>query len=200
MPNANQDEASGFVCDRCSKCCHFHRVPLTHVDLLRLEEAQPGTLERTVEFLPPEQLDWIGEPETVITLREGRRVLVLAHQTDGGCVFLESACCTIHSSRPSACRTYPFDRPASQEATLGLVPHLLCPLPTGFQITQNGVGANSQQATFSDLVKERDRELGDYALLVGRFNRRQRLRLGLRRPAEGRTEFLRDLLRYRRAS
>ncbi len=185
-----------FLCDRCGRCCRVHRVPITHVDLRRLAGASTLTPSMLVDFLPPEALDMSGEPETGVFLREGIRYLVLAH-ADEGCRFLTHEGCSIHAARPSACRSYPFDRPDPGQLHLGVVPGAMCPSETGYSSTLQTRPLTPVALDYSLTVSQRDSELSEYAKLVQAFNRRARVRLRLGRLPPGGGEFLEFLLRRR---
>lgn len=186
--------SSDFQCDRCSTCCRVHRVPLTHTDVRRLQEGghQPGDF---TEFLSPDEVNMEEEPESFARLKEGRRVLVLRHtQANSGCVFLKEAGCGVHPLRPSACRTYPYDRPDEGEG-LGLVPGALCPPETGVLVTLRRKPTEESALVFSSAVKERDTESKLHANFIARFNLRQNTRVRLGRAPQTAAEFLIELLR-----
>jgi Fe-S-cluster containining protein len=187
-----------FVCDLCGSCCRTHRVPITATDLRRLKKAESprcdSSIDDWVEWLSPEAVDMTGEPETFVQTQNGRRLLVLRHNS-WGCVFLNrEGGCSIHSARPSACRTYPFDRPDPADSSLlGLVPGQLCPRQTGYSDTAAGCGSDTPE--FVDALTTRDRDLSAYAELVSRWNSRQRTRLRLGRRAQSGRDFIAALLR-----
>lgn len=191
-----------FVCDRCSKCCRTHRVPVTDQDVARLKLSAGDDVSEWLELVAAEQLDMIGEPETVVETRLGRRVLVLKH-VDNACVFLGPAGCRVHPLRPRACRAYPYDRPTTSNEgqplkhpnAVGLHPAPLCPPETGYlRIVDDKISAyhDERQAHLRE-VKERDLELSSYAELVMNYNRKQRLRQRLGRRAWDGNVFLQML-------
>src|SRR5690606_13166900 len=116
-----------------------------------------------VEFLHPERVDLLGEPESLAQLTEGRRLLVLRHVGEAPelrCTFLGDGGCRVHAHRPMACRSYPYDRPDGRGA-LGLVPNYVCPDASGVLVTlrrsENTSGAPDPQVLeFSEAVKTRD--------------------------------------------
>lgn len=185
---------SEFRCDRCSHCCRTHRVPLTRTDVHRLKDG-PLKQQEFTDFLSSEEVDMTGEPESFAWLKEGRRVLVLRHtETTGGCVFLNEHGCGVHRLRPSACRTYPYDRPESGEG-LDLVPGAMCPPETGVLVTLRKDGAESSRSEFVSAVRKRDQELEKHADFVSRWNLHQGARVRLGRTPKPAAAFLEELLR-----
>src|SRR5688572_9354684 len=183
-----------FVCDRCAHCCRHHTVPVTHADVARLARHTGQSPDAFLDLQAPDSVDLTGEPETLVELPEGGRLVVLAHR-QGGCVFLEkegshTETCSVHPHRPLACRAYPFDRSDDEAAPVGLHPAPLCPPETGYlTVLQKRESAASWQA----IVRSRDRELHEYAEWVLRFNQRQRLRRRLGKRLRSRAELLRHL-------
>lgn len=184
--------SSVFQCDRCSKCCRVHRVPLTQTDVRRLKEGGQSPEEFT-EFLSPDEVDMGEEPESFARLKQGRRVLMLRH-VESGCVFLGEHGCGVHPLRPSACRTYPYDRPDDDEA-LGLVPGALCPPETGVLVTLRKKPPHQDAQEFVSAVQKRDHESKQHAEWIARFNVRQNTRVRLGRTPQTEAEFLAELLR-----
>jgi len=86
-------EPFGFVCSRCSHCCHDKLIQLNPYEIARLA-ANQGV--GTVEFR--ERFTQDGEG------------LHLARTDDGACVFLGPQGCTVHPDRPLVCRLYPLGR------------------------------------------------------------------------------------------
>ena len=129
-----------------------------------------------------------GEPETVVQVREGAKVIALKHtgakEPRNGCVFLDSnGSCERHIERPRSCRSYPFDRPEPYETNhLGLHPDRLCPDATGVLTTlRTKEHEEPLVQTFRREIEQRDREASSHADWVQSWNRRQRLRVKLRR-------------------
>lgn len=61
------------------------------------------------------------EPEGFVSLRQGKRVMVLRHGRNGrrGCRYLGTDDrCTIYKSRPLGCRIFPFDPTFRKDGTL----------------------------------------------------------------------------------
>ncbi len=193
----------GFSCDQCSACCRTHRVLVTGVDLVRLLASSPQeeSVIESLQLLGPEDIDLIGEPESLALVREGRRAIALRHTSEeacgptrqasqSGCVFLKnSQGCSIHQSRPTACRAYPFDRPdPASLLQLGLHPASLCPPDTNATSTMAAPCTNHSMAgRFKKWVINRDQEASDHALWIESWNRHQKTRLRLGRlPQRGR--------------
>lgn len=74
-----------FGCLRCGRCCRHYRINVTEDDIRRLESrGLAGFLDR-----------------------EGKHL----KKVDGACVFLgKDNMCSVHSFKPEACRTWPFNR------------------------------------------------------------------------------------------
>jgi Fe-S-cluster containining protein len=100
-----------FTCFRCGRCCLGTEMPLTPVDVRRLEE-----------------LGYRG-------FYEPKGGLLRLRNVDGRCFFYDPASksCTVYPHRPEGCRLYPFiyvegvgvavdpECPASHTATLSEV-------------------------------------------------------------------------------
>src|SRR5262249_46963044 len=97
-----------FRCTACGKCCRTIRVPITGSDLKRLMARTNEAPERLIDWLAPDAEDMTGEPESFVRLREGRRLMVLAHRA-AACRFLGAdERCTVYAARPENCALYPF--------------------------------------------------------------------------------------------
>ena len=92
-----------WSCHNCGGCCRQHLIEVTEVERQRII-GQNWTAADEVR-LPV--LEWHSGPPWKKQYR-------LAHQADGGCVFLdEKGLCRIHakfgeSAKPLACRVYPY--------------------------------------------------------------------------------------------
>ena len=104
-------------CHNCSGCCRQHAIEVTD------EERERITRQNWTEAdgVPGDQPLWVasGPPWA--------RTWQLAHQADGGCVFLnEAGLCRIHAkfgeaAKPLACRIYPYAfHPAGDEVRVSL--------------------------------------------------------------------------------
>ncbi len=121
-----------------------------------------------------------GEPETFVSLRQGRRLMVLT-QRDGACYFLRDARCTAHPYRPTACAAFPFALLPDGRGERLAAPCEPATLPPSADLVAVG----------SALKVELERYVGR----VQEWNRRQRHRLRLHRPPKTSDDFLRYLAR-----
>jgi len=199
-----------FQCDRCGQCCRTHRVPLTVTDLRRLSQTIQGTrISDCVEWLDSESVDFDDEPESFLELREGRRVPFLRHvpadaqaqSTMGApqsqCVFLGQYGCQVFSARPSACRSYPYDRLMvhQNQRRLTLAPAVQCPEATDVLVTLKSAPQLDPTAQrFAHDIAVRDAELSAHATWVARHNRLMRVLVRMGRPRLSATETVRRML------
>jgi Fe-S-cluster containining protein len=173
------EEHLGFRCNGCADCCRNLRVAVTHHDVARLVAATERPASELVQWLSAREVEMAGEPGTLVELRAGRRLMVLAHSAGGACVLLDAANrCGAYGARPYDCQLYPFDvvRDAAGDVTRLA------------RLDRDGCG--EQQDTRADLAEliDRDaarwRELAEYQARVARWNqlaahrRRFRRRLG----------------------
>ena len=93
-------EAFGYICRRCSKCCHHKKIQVNPYEVARLA-AKRG--QSTGEFSAAWTVDGAG-----VTLRQTET---------GACVFLGPEGCTVHSDRPLVCRLYPLGRHVSPDGS-----------------------------------------------------------------------------------
>ena len=83
----------GYVCHRCSRCCHDKKIQLNPYEVARLARNRGQT---TTQF----RATWtVGGAGTVLEQTE-----------TGACVFLGPDGCTVHADRPLVCRLYPLGR------------------------------------------------------------------------------------------
>jgi Fe-S-cluster containining protein len=172
-----------FACNGCGDCCRRHRVALTHHDLARLGRVVSEPVERLVQWLGPNEVDFEAESASFVTLPEGQRLMVLAHG-GSGCRFLTSDDrCDVYSARPRDCELYPFVLERDERRRLRL---------TIFE--PDGCGARAAMpgdvGTLTSADAERWAEVDEYRALVCRWNRlaRHRQRFGHRAGTE--EEFL----------
>jgi Fe-S-cluster containining protein len=93
-------EAFGYICGRCSKCCHDKEIHVNPYEVARLARSLGET---TSEF----RVAWT---------RDGGGTSL--RQTEGGaCVFLGPQGCTVHADRPLVCRLYPLGRHVLDDGT-----------------------------------------------------------------------------------
>ena len=102
-----QSEHIRFCCQRCAECCkHVHEViPAEPLDIFRMAKHLQKT-DQTVksyedvveQYLAPVPID-----------ESGFFILMLKSVgEDNRCIFLDGNRCMIQSTKPRACRTYPF--------------------------------------------------------------------------------------------
>src|SRR5215216_2746671 len=93
-------EAFGYICRRCSRCCHHKDIQVNPYEIARLARQRGQT---TTEF----RAAWT---------REGSGAML--KQTEAGaCVFLGENGCTVHPDRPLVCRLYPLGRHLLSDGT-----------------------------------------------------------------------------------
>ena len=86
-------EPFGFVCSRCSHCCHDKLIQTNPYEITRMA-ANRGV--GTAEF----RARWTQDGEGIH----------LARTESGACIFLGPEGCTVHPDRPLVCRLYPLGR------------------------------------------------------------------------------------------
>jgi Fe-S-cluster containining protein len=163
-----------MACRACGACCRTVRVPLTDLDLFRLQQATGQSREQLVDWLTPNEVDMTGEPESFVWLAAGRRLLTLAHRAGGCCLLDASGRCSAYAARPQSCRLYPWDGAAA-------LPGATCD------------HAREAPPDCAELAAVLRVELGRYTDRVVAYNRRQRLRRWLRRQALAEDAFWRFL-------
>jgi hypothetical protein len=128
-------------------------------------------------------VDMSGEPGSFVELRQGRRLMVLAHGP-GGCRLLdEQARCTVYTARPRDCRLFPFDVVHERRRVRRIE---LLPL-AGCDYARDG--KNDQRAiAFDDAA--RWRELARYQARVAVWNRAVKHHRRLGKPVGGAAEYL----------
>jgi Fe-S-cluster containining protein len=179
-----------FRCTGCGNCCRDLRVAVTARDVARLARATGLSGTELVEWLAPHEVDMTGEPESFVTLAEGRHLMVLA-QHDGACRLLGADDrCQAYAARPRDCRAFPFDVEPGVDGVrrLTLLPLGRC------EYAEDG---DNDAATLEAEDDARHRELAEYQARVGQWNRkawhRERLQKRLRSAAEFLTEVVREL-------
>lgn len=99
-----------FRCTGCGNCCKEPLLPLTDNDVRMISEHTGDRPEEFVRWVDKDGIDMDDEPEGFISLRQGKRVMVLRHNKGQGCHYLGSDNrCTIYEGRPLGCRIFPFD-------------------------------------------------------------------------------------------
>jgi len=187
-----------FRCTGCGNCCRALRAAITVADVARLAAASGRAASELVAWLPPDEVDMAGEPESFVELSAGRRLMVLA-QARGACVLLTpDDRCSAYAARPLDCRTFPFDfeRAASTSVQDGNVRLTLLPLLTpereaGALLSCDYASDGEQNAReLAELDAWRFRELAAYQQVVARWNRLARHRRRLRHPLGSGADFL----------
>ena len=89
-------EQTPIPCFRCGICCTCYQAPL-----------EPEDIENIASALGISSSECISKYAQKVPIKEG----YLLKRTEKGCVFLTrdedgKACCTIHPSRPKACREW----------------------------------------------------------------------------------------------
>ncbi|MFZ5894404.1 MAG: YkgJ family cysteine cluster protein [Myxococcota bacterium] len=108
-PVAQAHKYFKFRCTGCGNCCKEPLLPMTDADLRRISERTGDAPADIVRFIDRNAIDMDDEPESFLTLRQGKRVMILRHQS-GGCRYLgDDNRCTIYGARPLGCRIFPFD-------------------------------------------------------------------------------------------
>jgi Fe-S-cluster containining protein len=173
-----------FRCNGCGDCCRRLRVALTHCDLGRLVGALAVPPSDLVAWLAPADVNFAAESASFVTLREGPRLMVLAHDA-GACRLLGAGDrCRAYAARPLDCRLYPFVLEADEQRRVTRL-SLFDPAGCG----DRGSPPQSLRALESAEL-ERRAELDEYVALVARWNRLARQRTRLRHASRGAPEFL----------
>jgi Fe-S-cluster containining protein len=104
-------ERFGFLCSRCSHCCHDKRIQINPYELSRLARNRD-----------------MDSREFQSRFTENGGGTHLARSESGACVFLGAQGCTVHPDRPLVCRVYPLGRHITsdgEEYFTHVVPHPL---------------------------------------------------------------------------
>ena len=176
-----------FRCTGCGTCCRDVRVPLTHLDLSRLAARTGRGAAELIEWLSVVSVNLEGEPETLVRLDAGLRLMVLRHHA-GSCTLLGSdARCLGYDARPLPCRTYPLVASFGRRGgvrRLRLLGGTACDFARDGRVDVHRLRAETRDQTA---------QLAAYATLVGEWNRGQRRRSRLRlrlRPAADFVSFI----------
>lgn len=174
-----------FRCTGCGNCCRSLRVAVTAVDVARLARATGAAPSELVHWLAPDEVDMAGEPASFVELREGRRLMVLAHAL-GACTLLDAGGrCTAYAARPRDCRAYPFDFTSAPVRRLGLLPLGDC------EYAEDG---RNDAAELEAEDRARWAELASYQAWVAAWNRRAWHRRRLHKSVGDAADFLRCAL------
>lgn len=129
-----------------------------------------------LDWLSPEEVDMIGEPETFVRLPVGRRLLVLRHR-DGACALLREDSCSVYPSRPRSCQLYPWDITLGRRGGVKRLRLLVEYEPC--EATYDG---NVSPRVLAEQKRWERSEIAAYVRLVGAWNRLQARRERLGKP------------------
>ena len=108
-PEDPRQEAFGYTCAQCLRCCHHKRIQLNPYEVARLaRQVGMSTMVFRAEFTQEGAGKALNQTET------------------GACVFLGPEGCMVHPNRPLVCRLYPLGREVvnnGEESYLHLTPH-----------------------------------------------------------------------------
>lgn len=186
LPFASTTDPLTFRCNGCGACCKSLRVALTHHDLRRLASELSTPAALLVDWLTPEEVDMIGEPESFVELSAGRRLMVLRHRA-GSCQLLDRDRCSGYAARPLDCELFPFD--LSRDSR-GRVTQLSLLQLDG---CNEEPGPRGELASIERTDARRWAELADYQREVARWNRLSRHRRRFGRSAGSPADLLQFL-------
>ena len=133
-----------WSCHNCGGCCRQHAIEITAEEKARIESQQWDAADSPLR----------GQPLFVRSGWPWNRTVRLAHQADGGCVFLdEQGLCRIHGkfgepAKPLACRVYPYAfHPAGKKIVLSL--RFSCPSV----VSNRGRPVRDQQRDLKELER-----------------------------------------------
>jgi Fe-S-cluster containining protein len=172
-----------FRCSQCGRCCKDPLLPLTDQDVRHLVE-RTGDLCQDLVFWASSRDIELDEPEWYVTLRQGRRVMVLRHRR-GACRYLSrGGGCSAYLHRPLGCRVFPFDPTfdaGGRLKRLQLIQAAACPRAMD--------GSNDLRA-LRRLHHRYESAITAYLERVAEWNRRQRQRRRQGKAAETGPAFL----------
>jgi len=115
---ATTEQNLKFRCTGCGNCCKEPLLPLTDADVRRIARRTGDPPSEIVRFVDKNAIAMDDEPEAFVTLRQGKRVMILRHER-GGCRYLgDDDRCQIYTARPLGCRIFPFDPRWAKDGTL----------------------------------------------------------------------------------
>jgi Fe-S-cluster containining protein len=173
-----------FRCTGCGNCCKEPLLPLTDGDVKRIQERTGHSAADIVRWVDRNGIEMDDEPEAFITLRQGKRVMVLGHR-GGGCQYLGADNrCSIYESRPLGCRIYPFDPTFSKNGNLrrlAIVQATECPYE---------LDATNEVHSMRDLHERYVKAHSELNLKIAEWNRSQARRKRSGKEAGTAREFL----------
>lgn len=100
-------EINNFTCHRCTKCCTSFRIDITFEDVVRWIRQDRNEILEELRFI-----SWSNQPN--------REILAFKSTAEDGhtCKFLGiDGLCTIHNTKPLACKNFPFNLSRSRNLT-----------------------------------------------------------------------------------
>jgi Fe-S-cluster containining protein len=183
-PSAKGAEFLSFRCTGCGNCCKEPLLPLTDADAKRIARRTGDRPSEFIRWVDKDGIDMDDEPEAFVTLRQGKRVMVLRHE-NGGCRYLGGDNrCTIYTSRPLGCRVYPFDPDFTKDGNLKrlkIVKATECP---------HEMDGENDAETLRELDGKYQQAHWDYNDKVAEWNREQQSRKRAGKAARTASEFL----------
>lgn len=96
-----------FSCNQCGDCCKDMDVPLSHIDIIRLSQANTGLdYEMFITLHPADK----NNPDSVLLYGEYQELYLTNKLSDNSCLFLKDNVCSIYEFRPASCRTWPLSK------------------------------------------------------------------------------------------
>jgi Fe-S-cluster containining protein len=173
-----------FRCTGCGNCCREPLLPLTDSDLRRIVQHTGERPEAVIRWVDKNAIDLDDEPENFALLRQGKRVMVLAH-TRYGCRYLGADDrCTIYTHRPLGCRAFPFDPVFAKDGKLrrlALIPAAEC---------EYELDGKNDPDRIRSMQQRLDRATDAYHQRIAAWNRAQALRRRHGLAAETSRQFL----------
>jgi len=172
-----------FRCTSCGNCCKDPLLPLTDSDIKRIVRRTGEATRELVRWVDRNGIDMDDEPEAFVTLRQGKRVMVLRHE-GGGCRYLgPDDRCTIYGSRPLGCRIFPFDPSFADDGKLRrlkLIPATDC---------KYELDGENDITQIRDLHARHTQSTHNYQAKVASWNQLQAQRKKLGKSAQTASEF-----------
>jgi Fe-S-cluster containining protein len=173
-----------FRCTGCGNCCKDPLLPLTDSDVRRIVARTGDSAASLVRWVDKHGIDMDDEPEAFVTLRQGKRVMVLRHE-GGGCRYLgDDNRCTIYTSRPLGCRVFPFDPVFTRRGELR---HLRLIQATDCPYELDG---HTELEGLRTLQEQYETATRTYHAKVATWNSEQKQRLRHGKPAHTAREYL----------
>ncbi len=177
------DKYLKFRCSQCGRCCRDPLLPLTDHDVRRFLETTGDRTEDLIRWASHRDIE-LNEPEWFVSIRQGKRVMVLRHQR-GGCWYLgRDRRCTAYQHRPLGCRVFPFDPTFDTRGELRrleLIRATDCP---------RALDGSNDLASLRALHRMYEGATEAYLARVAEWNRHQRRRRRAGKAAQTGREFL----------